>query len=331
MVSSTARSRAGRDPQRQQHHDPLHYSASFTYRQSAGIRKGPLWISAGILILVPLVILNIQLWLYQDPSLQGDAWVESQHWRPPSRILGETPVAKCIQWETTGQLIWVQRDLVQIVVVDAHDQWWFLRDQKQSSSLWSTSSIMNNTTTTKLNLFQGPILWPPPSNPQQQQSSPSGTADLYHFASLGGDDISPWYAAQRVVREALGIPSSLLRIQDYDGMRTGHVPPIARDHWLFLGRVPLMHLDENDIVHLTGELSGYLYTYVWIMQQPQPDDTMNSIVTALNVEQVMIAMTQQRFVGMHALTSLAMALAHANTGWTGRGRTDRFGKPGTNK
>lgn len=279
----------------------LHHHGPSQHRRPA-IRKGPLWISAGILILVPLFILNLQLWLYQDPSLQGEKWVESQHWRPPSRILGETPVAKCIQWESTGQLVWVQRDLVQIIVVDTSEKWWFVPVKDHySTTLWMPTSRHNNHT--KLQLVQGPILWPPPKDPQE------GPPDLYHFASLGGDDVSPWYAAQRVVQDAFGIPSSLLRIQDYEGMKEGHVPPIAKEHWMFLGRIPLLHLD-GDVD--AGELSGYMYTYIWKLRQPQQDSNMN--VISLGETQLHEAIAQHRFVGLQSLASLAVAMAYAKTG-----------------
>lgn len=307
--------------------DPLHhppppprYVHSTRNTKRADIRKGPLWISAGILVLVPLFILNVQLWLYQDPAIQGDQLVESQHWRPPSRILAETDVAKCIQWESTGQLVWVQRDTVQILVVDAQNQWWFVPATSTTTATTSATphadaSHYNNHTTrfTKLQLVQGNIQRPPPSTQQkQQQSQPP---DLYQFTTTLGDDVSPWHAAQRIVQEQWGIPSQLLRITDYDGYTEGKVPPLAQEHWKFLGRMPLM---ENNYFHhhhhhYAGDFSGYLYTYLWKVQSAPPANNGNAIIIALPRAEVQRAIMQQRFVEMRSLASLALALASTST------------------
>jgi hypothetical protein len=316
-----------------------------TRQQRAVIRKGPLWISAGILVLVPLFILNVQLWLYyQDPALQADQLVESQHWRPPSRLLGETDSAKCIQWESTGQLVWVQRDTVQILVVDAQQQWWFVPDAATTTA--SQKQNHNQTTpftTTKLQLVQGPIQWAPPAAaaaaaapPPQGQQQP---LDLYQFRTAGGDDASPWHAAQRVVQEQWGIPSRLLRMTDYEGYREGKVPPLAQDHWKLLGRMPLMdhhhhHHNNNNPVHAAaaaaaGEFTGYLYTYLWKVQSGLPattndgDDQNNNAIALSSLAGLQRAIAQQRFVGMRSLASLALVMASTTmTTIVGQGNGD---------
>jgi hypothetical protein len=244
------------------------------------IRKGPLWIGAGVFLLVPLTILNIQTYLYADPVAHADQLVESQHWRPPSRVLGETSTAKCLQWESTGELMWVQRDQVQIFVVDDVSldhppRWWFIPDP---------------TNATNLNMVSGFIQWPPQQRLMERRSPDD---DPFRITTLHGDDVSPWHAAQRIVQEQWGIPSKVLRIVDYEGVQEGQVAPLAQNHWIFLGKVDAGH----------GEKGFHqIYTYIWKVQQP-PE------VTTASIHNLAQAIQEQRFSGAATMTSLALALS----------------------
>jgi hypothetical protein len=312
--------------QQQQQHLPSR-SINISNRRAAS-RKGPLWIGAGILVLVPLFILNLQLWLYQDPEWQGDHLVETQHWRPPSRILAETETAKCVQWESTGQLVWVQRDTVQILVVDAEQHWWFVPNDDEAAAATTAQQQTHNRSQFLLKLVQGPIQWPPPPKAQPKEPQPPPDQQLYKFTSGntwggGAEDVGPWHAAQRVVQEHWGIPSHLLRITDYEGYQEGKVPPLAQDHWKFLGRMPLMTMDQHQHSHQhveAGEFSGYLYTYLWKVQSPpnRNTDTGGSpnaaaAVALSSLVEVQRAIAQQRFRGMRSLASLALAVASSTT------------------
>jgi hypothetical protein len=194
--------------------------------------------------------------------------------------LGETATAKCVLWETTGELQWVQPDQVQIFVIDGSQEnprWWFIPDPVNA---------------TKLQIVSGFTQWPPQQ--QQQQQQPSLQDDPFHMTSIHGDDVSPWHAAQRVVQEQWGIPSKVLRIVDYEGVQDGQVPPLARNYWTFLGKIDTSPGAKG---------FHHIYTYLWTVQQPPDQNT-------VSIHSLAQAIQEQRFTGgMATMASLALALS----------------------
>jgi len=301
--------------------------------QRVVIRKGPLWIAVSVFLLVPFIILNIQLYLYADPVEHTDPFKE-QDWRLPSssslsssshfRILGESSTARCILKETTKELFWVTPDRVQILIVlgnpslsssssqpDQLPQWWFLPDPGNSTKLQIVSGYIQGI----------PHHHQPLEQPHQQQKQQQ---DPFRFTTTmkGGriptttdpdedEDVSPWYAAQRIVQEQQwGIPSNLFRIVDYDGVYEGEVAPFARTHWTLLGK---FHLDSPPSPRGddggSGQSSSFatttkttIYTYLWQIEEP-PDG-----MTAVSITNLTQAIQEERFTGMSTLASLGLIL-----------------------
>ena len=262
------------------------------------IRKGPLWIGAGVFLFVPFMVLNIQLFFYTDPEGQADHLVERHHWRPPpsSRVVGESATAKCVRVETTGELLWVTPDQVQIFIVETttsspeQPQWWFLPHPNNA---------------TKLQIVSGFIQWPP--------DQISALQDPFRFTTsrTGGDDIdiSPWYAAQRVVQEQWGIiPSNIQTMVEYEGAQEGQVAPHARNQWTFWGKIDASIGGEQQE---EGGVNNHIYAYLYKVDQPPPPNVEHRMVS---IHSLVHAIQEERFSGVATMASLALALSRVGSG-----------------
>jgi hypothetical protein len=227
------------------------------------VRKGPLCIGVVLLFAVPLAVISVLNTRSEHKSHGLDRLeelVESRHWRPPQQrlILAESKHAKCIRLKNNLDVVLEEADTIQVIVVDREERWWFLE--------------VDDDDKTKHNL------------------------DLVSGYYLPAEDKAPWYGAQRLVKEDLGIiaPLSALRTS-VDGMQDGQVPSSASDQWSFLGRTPVQ------------KGGGFVYSYLLSYQ-----DVAVSASQAISLEKSKVyeALLKNRFSDIKAFASIALSMAH---------------------
>ena len=263
-------------------------------RKAPVVRKGPLWIAAGILVLVPLyqvALLNGELLRSEDPSLRAERLVETQHWKPTRTLLGETPTVRCAQQESTR--VGSEQDYVQVLAVDADQRFWFeaLPVHRGGSNPADQQDNLGPEGGSRLRLF-GDYYHEDPEDaslPTKEGASPEERPP--------NADSSPFGAAQRILStQLLGLappPPPPVVLPD------GSVPPDAQDQWTLLGKTPLQPHGDFDN-------KSYLYTYLW---EPQQGSFAGGVVSLPSLE-IWQALQDQRFDGgLWAYASLGLGLA----------------------
>lgn len=228
------------------------------------VRQGPLCIAAVLLFAVPIIVisvLNTRLEKTSHGLDKVDELVESQHWRSQRTILATSAHAKCLKLEKTQDLVLEEMDSVQVVVVDKDKRWWFLYEHCNDERFPCIESV--------LNLMNG----------------------YYQRANEGG----PWYVAQNLAIEVLGItPSQALRVDTFDGIETGQVPPSVSQEWIFLGKTPVQ------------QGGGLMYSYLHFVK----DVSSSKNLLSLEKNSVYPALLNNRFLDIKAYASIASAMAY---------------------
>jgi hypothetical protein len=183
------------------------------------------------------------------------------YWRPDRRVVAENEHAKCVLLETTNELLLEEsRDTVQVLVMDDGEE-------DDEEGWW----FLKNEE--KLDVVDGHVQ---------------------------NNDKAPWYAAQRLVKDALGMHIPTPRISkaatNEMDIQQGQVPPNDNRQWTFLGRTQ-------------SQYGGDLYLYSYLLNEEQ-DVSDRANIISIQKSAIQQTLLRNRFANVKTIASIAMAMAY---------------------
>jgi hypothetical protein len=264
------------------------------------VRKGPLFIGAVLLLVVPIAIVNILSTTLQSKSRlqRGDLLVEHQAWKAeqnPSSIRGnndkytgpsytatrgtivaETAAAAC-EIHPSGQLMLQVQDMVQIVVMDTLENIWLVRV---------------------------------PSDDPKLLAVPTDAGVDYKYEPASGylepqTREAPWHVAQRIVLQTFGldpmpwtttekVPQQL----DEFGLLHGAIHDSAEEQsdWTFLGR------------HVLSSDRGGGFVYMYLVRNVPALSSQSPNLISWTMPQVQEALLEGNFPDARSVATMTMGL-----------------------
>jgi hypothetical protein len=242
---------------------------------------------------------------------QGQSWIQKSSNSGSTSgsnviVVAETVMAKCEIHQQHGQdyLVLEEQDTIQIVILDTQYRLWVFRHDADNNHQQQQRQG-------RLDEFPSPSLF--------AMTLPSSTVVYLPVTGYCANaNEGPWYAAQRIVAQVLGIaPPTLIATAtatlDEYGIKEGRVPEsqtqiLAAEEeengqdWIYLGRHRTM----------ANRGGGFVYSYLLRNVSGSPMDTMptgsSTSLVALSNDQVQQALRDGQFADVRAIATISLAL-----------------------